>query len=89
MANDRQQDFAYSKTKLAHLGFVNYHVVADPVHPVVDLHIYRAIFQFDAQGVVKEHRITMPAGETRADHVTGSANVGCLLYTSPSPRDDR
>ena len=85
LANDRQQDLAYFKTKLAHLRFVNYYVVADAVHSVVDFHVDWAIFQLDAQRVVEEHHITMPAGETRADHITSSANVGSTAVGCECP----
>ena len=37
-----------AKSQLAHLGLIDDHVLADPVHPVVDPHINGPVLQFNA-----------------------------------------
>ena len=75
MPDKGEQNLADAKPEFAHFRFVDHNVFADAIHPVINFHVDGPVFQLDAKGVVEEHGIALPPGQTLADHITGSADV--------------
>ena len=75
MPDEGEQNLADAKPEFAHFRFVDHNVFADAIHPVINFHVDGPVFQLDAKGVVEEHGVALPPGQTLADHITGGADI--------------
>jgi len=80
-----EQYFSHTKPPLAHFGFVNHDVFADPVHTIINVNIDGAVVQRNTQRVVEKHRVTFPARRAIANDIAGGADVSLVARRCQRP----